>query len=211
MYKFKRFLKRLLIFTIILAVLCIIFDLFMASITNKASLYHAKLLAYNSINGSLSETVADMNIDYDDIAFVTYGNDNEVKSVEMNTVYINKIKSKLVLDVNNYISKYEITKIGIPVGTFTGNDYLSGMGPKVEVEVQFGGCSVTDIKSEFYTAGINQTCHRINVVVSVEVYVYSFGKRYIDSVECECSIAETVIVGSVPETYIDINKNNSEK
>ena len=82
------------------------------------------------------------------------------------------------------------------------------MGPKLDVEVQFGGCAVTDIISEFKSAGINQTCHRILVNVSVNIYVYEFGKNLTDTVECECCIAETVIVGAVPEAYVDFNKNN---
>lgn len=201
-------LRRFFIFFIILAILCITFDICMSSITTRASLYHAKLLAYNSINDAIIETMSKSQIDYNDLVTLNYDDDNNVRSIETNSEYINRIKATLVNGVNCYLSEYAITTIEIPIGTFTGNDYLSGMGPKVDVEVQFGGCAVTDMISEFKSAGINQTCHRILVKVSVNIYVYEFGKHLTDTVECECCIAETVIVGTVPEAYVDFNKNN---
>ena len=208
MQRFKFILIRFLIFFIIIAILCITFDICMSSITSRASLYHAKLMAYNSVNDAIIETLSNSQINYNDLVKLNYGEDNTVRSIETNSEYINKIKSTLVNGVNGYLSEYAITTIAIPIGTFTGNDYLSGMGPKLDVEVQFGGCAVTDIISEFKSAGINQTCHRILVNVSVNIYVYEFGKNLTDTVECECCIAETVIVGAVPEAYVDFNKNN---
>lgn len=208
MQRFKFILRRFLIFFIIIAILCITFDICMSSITSRASLYHAKLMAYNSVNDAIIETLSSSQINYNDLVKLNYGDDNTVRSIETNSEYINKIKSTLVNGVNSYLSEYAITTIAIPIGTFTGNDYLSGMGPKLDVEVQFGGCAVTDIISEFKSAGINQTCHRILVNVSVNIYVYEFGKNLTDTVECECCIAETVIVGAVPEAYVDFNKNN---
>ena len=203
MQRFKFILRRFLIFFIIIAILCITFDICMSSITSRASLYHAKLMAYNSVNDAIIETLSNSQINYNDLVKLNYGEDNTVRSIETNSEYINKIKSTLVNGVNGYLSEYAITTIAIPIGTFTGNDYLSGMGPKLDVEVQFGGCAVTDIISEFKSAGINQTCHRILVNVSVNIYVYEFGKNLTDTVECECCIAETVIVGAVPEAYVD--------
>ncbi len=208
MQRFKFILRRFLIFLIIIAILCITFDICMSSITSRASLYHAKLMAYNSVNDAIIETLSNSQINYNDLVKLNYGEDNTVRSIETNSEYINRIKSTLVNGVNSYLSEYAITTIAIPIGTFTGNDYLSGMGPKLDVEVQFGGCAVTDIISEFKSAGINQTCHRILVNVSVNIYVYEFGKNLTDTVECECCIAETVIVGAVPEAYVDFNKNN---
>ena len=208
MQRFKFILRRFLIFLIIIAILCITFDICMSSITSRASLYHAKLMAYNSVNDAIIETLSNSQINYNDLVKLNYGEDNTVRSIETNSEYINRIKSTLVNGVNSYLSEYAITTIAIPIGTFTGNDYLSGMGPKLDVEVQFGGCAVTDIISEFKSAGINQTCHRILVNVSVNIYVYECGKNLTDTVECECCIAETVIVGAVPEAYVDFNKNN---
>ena len=208
MQRFKFILRRFLIFFIIIAILCITFDICMSSITSRASLYHAKLMAYNSVNDAIIETLSNSQINYNELVKLNYGEDNTVRSIETNSEYINRIKSTLVNGVNSYLSEYAITTIAIPIGTFTGNDYLSGMGPKLDVEVQFGGCAVTDIISEFKSAGINQTCHRILVNVSVNIYVYEFGKNLTDTVECECCIAETVIVGAVPEAYVDFNKNN---
>lgn len=205
---FFRIVKRIILIIVILLVGgFIFFDLYCASMTGKVALSHSKLVVQNIINESLYNSVAESGISYDDMANIKYDDNGNVKAIETNSSQINLLKSYLVKDVNEYISNYDVAEVGIPIGTFTGSDYLSGMGPEIDVSVQFSGVAVTEIFSEFTSAGINQTCHRIVVKTQVEISVITLGKRFNDSVENECCIAETVIVGTVPETYADIIKN----
>lgn len=200
--------KRMFIILVIFSVgLFVFFDLYCASMTGEVALKHSELTVQNIINESLYRSATESGIEYDDMVYIKYDDSGNVRSIETNSAQINLLKSYLIKDINEYISKYEVTEVGIPLGTFTGSDYLSGNGPEINVSVQFGGCAVTDIISEFKSAGINQTCHRIIVKTEVEISVITLGKRLSSSVKNECCIAETVIVGSVPETYADIIKN----
>ena len=205
---FFRIVKRIILIIVILLVGgFIFFDLYCASMTGNVALSHSKLVVQNIINESLYNSVAESGISYDNMANIKYDDNGNVKAIETNSSQINLLKSYLVKDVNEYISNYDVAEVGIPIGTFTGSDYLSGMGPEIDVSVQFSGVAITEIFSEFTSAGINQTCHRIVVKTQVEISVITLGKRLSDSVENECCIAETVIVGTVPETYADIIKN----
>lgn len=205
-----RLIRRFLFILIsVFIILLILLDKYVSPITNRVSLNHAKLIAYNSINNSINEAMSKIDAGYEDMTTVTYDSDRNVKSIETNSAEINRIKTELVKKVSEDISQYEITSVGVPIGTLTGNDFLSGLGPEIDVSVQYGGCVVTDVISEFISAGINQTLHRIVVNVSVDIYIISFGKNLSDTVDCECCIAETIIVGNIPDTYIDVNKNNS--
>ena len=206
--RFFRIVKRIILITVIFLVVgFVFFDLYCASMTGNVALNHSKLIVQNIINESLYRSVAESGISYDDMANIRYDDNGNVRSIETDSAQINLLKSYLVKDVNEYISKYDVTEVGIPIGTFSGSDYLSGMGPEIDVSVQFSGVAVTEIFSEFTSAGINQTCHRIVVKTEVEISVITLGKRLDDRVTNECCIAETIIVGTVPETYADIIKN----
>lgn len=206
--RFLKIVKRIIFITVILSVGgFVFFDLYCASMTGNVALNHSKLVVQNIINESLYNSVAESGIQYGDMTNIKYDDRGDVKAIETNSAQINLLKSYLVKDVNEYISRYDVTEVGIPIGTFTGSDYLSGMGPEIGVSVQFSGVAVTDIFSEFTSAGINQTCHRIVVEIEVEISVITLGKHLKDKVTNECCIAETVIVGTVPETYADIIKN----
>ena len=206
--RFLKIVKLIIFITLILSVGgFVFFDLYCASMTGNVALNHSKLVVQNIINESLYNSVAESGIQYGDMTNIKYDDRGDVKAIETNSAQINLLKSYLVKDVNEYISRYDVTEVGIPIGTFTGSDYLSGMGPEIGVSVQFSGVAVTDIFSEFTSAGINQTCHRIVVEIEVEISVITLGKRLKDKVTNECCIAETVIVGTVPETYADIIKN----
>ena len=204
---FKKIKRIFVIMTIFFVVLFVFFDLYCAPMTGNVALNHSKLIVQNIINDTLSKSVIESDIKYDDMFDIKYDNNGNVKAIETNSAQMNLLKSYLVKDINEYIMSYEVEEVGIPIGTFTGSDYLSGMGPEIDVSVQFSGVAVTDVYSEFISAGINQTCHRIIVKIVVEIYVISLGKRLSGKVENECCIGETVIVGTVPETYADIIKN----
>ena len=203
-----RVIKRTILITIVFFVIVFIFfDLYCAPMTGNVALNNYKFVFKNIKHDSLYKSVIESDIDYDDMVNIKYDENGIVKAIETNSAQINLLKSYLVKDVNEYIMDYEVTEVGIPIGTFTGSDYLSGMGPEIDVSVQFSGVAVTDVFSEFESAGINQTCHRIVVKTEVDICVITLGKRLGGRVENECCIAETVIVGTVPETYADIIKN----
>lgn len=86
-------------------------------------------------------------------------------------------------------------------GNFTGNNLLAGCGPEVKVKVIPIGTVTTDFKTEFVSAGINQTRHRVYLTVYCTMYVAAplVGEEVI--VSNEVVVAETVLIGDVPEFY----------
>lgn len=205
MRTFRKILRKFLIYLVITCLFFVVINIYVSPITNRIALSHAKLLAYNEINNSISETMSGIDVDYDDMVTIKYDDEMNVKSIETNSKSINMVKTYIIQSMTKKIAKYDMTTIYIPIGSFTGNDFLSGMGPDISITVQFGACATTDVMNEFNSAGINQTCHRLLIKVTVEILVISFGYNLTDSVDCECCIAETVIVGKLPETYININ------
>ena len=65
------------------------------------------------------------------------------------------------------------------------------------------------LKRNLFHLGINQTVHRIYLDVECNVSVDSIINYKISSIETDILIAETVIVGGVPETYYNIGEISS--
>ena len=91
--------------------------------------------------------------------------------------------------------------LSIPLGTLTGSNLLAGRGPHIRVRTQSVGTATARFDNQFSSSGINQTRHRIILDVDVHVSILLPGLTTYTKVSNEISVAETVIVGGVPETY----------
>ena len=81
-----------------------------------------------------------------------------------------------------------------------------GKGPEIPVDIIMLTSSRTDYKNVLETASINQTKHQILLRVIVDVDVLVPWETVSTQVECDVLIAETVIVGTVPDTYFNLEK-----
>ena len=62
--------------------------------------------------------------------------------------------------------------------------------------------SDASFSSNFTQAGINQTLHQLNMSVSVDVTVLVLGQTTEFTVSSQVVVAETIIVGQVPDTFL---------
>lgn len=152
------------------------------------------------LNDSVCEFLEEKGIDYADLAAVTY-KESEVSSVNINTIAINNLKSGIVSLIQKRIGESESVKLNIPVGTVIGNEFTVNRGPDIKADMKMSGYAKSELLSDFSSAGINQTLHRIILKVSVNVYLVMPWYRASSSVEAEFILAETLIVGKVPDAY----------
>ena len=99
------------------------------------------------------------------------------------------------------MSEVSTSELSIPVGTLTGSTLLAGRGPCIRVRMQAVGSADASLRNAFSAAGINQTRHQILLHVDVYTGILLPGFTASTKVSNEIAVAETVIVGSVPETY----------
>ena len=97
----------------------------------------------------------------------------------------------------------------MPVGSLTGISLFSGRGFSLPVEVVAVGSAHGDFQSQFTSAGINQTRHRILLEVTVSVEILLPGETMQTEICPQVPIAETVIVGQVPDTYLGLPSSGS--
>ena len=119
---------------------------------------------------------------------------------------INFLKSTITLAVQEKVVNMGKRNVKIPIGTFSGTEILNGRGPKIPLHVTMTGSVVTDFKSEFIEAGINQTKHRLYLNISTNVFALIPGFPVNTSINTDIIVAETVIVGEVPSFFADFSK-----
>ena len=98
----------------------------------------------------------------------------------------------------------DMTRVSIPVGNLLGGTLLSGRGPRLKLDILSVTNVVTSFRNDFTSAGINQTRHRIIMDVEVTLEVMLGNERGTDTVNTEVNVAETVIVGAVPNMYASL-------
>lgn len=148
------------------------------------------------------------NIDYSNIIKIEKNENNNV--VKTDVVVINKIASDIALEAEKQFKELENETIQIPMGAITGNKYLAGSGPNINIKVIPTGNILTEIKNEFESKGINQTIYRIYLELTCKVSVVTQYKTIEDEVVNQVLLVETVIVGNVPEAYYNLEGMRQE-
>ena len=174
-------------------------------------------LAVTRVTGSVNRLVAsavNSAIESGEIQYanlITFEKDNEgnIAALQSNMAEFNRLQSKITQDVLMRLSETGSTELSIPVGTLLGSALLAGRGPKFKVRMQTVGSCTTHFENQFTDAGINQTTHRILLFVDVSVSIMLPGFRTSTKVSNAFSVAETVIVGAVPESYTYFDSGNT--
>ena len=160
--------------------------------------YAARLMT-DSIAQVLEETDCQDN----DFIEIVYDDNGNVIAVETLSAQINQLQSTLLSAVQTKLDACRNTELEVSLGTTTGIWLFAGRGPHVSVRLMpIGNASIT-LVSELESAGINQTCHTIRAEVKAEVQAAALFSRTTAEVTFQYLIAETMIVGNVPETYLE--------
>ena len=156
-----------------------------------------------------SVNVYSENFKYDDIINIEKDADGNITMIRSDTVKQNYLASQVVLKCDERLSELEDLGVKIPLGYLTNNVMFYNMGPKITVKMQQVGNITTSYESEFQSAGINQTRHKIylNLTTTMRVIV-PFNSKEVQ-VTCQIPVSDTIIVGKIPETSINMNGSNS--
>lgn len=169
--------------------------------------YRSQLTAVEAANRGVEEVVAS----FGETALVEVSReDGQVQSVEVKMQAVNQLKLQVTDRILQNLQEAGRDRIQIPIGSLLGNGLLSGTGPALTYRFLPEGSVSTRIVSSFESCGINQTRHQI--LLSVEVRAAAILSRYRVEVEAptEYVLAETVLVGSVPENYTNVLTDSQE-
>lgn len=143
---------------------------------------------------------------YADFVTLHYGEDGSVASLETNTANIACITGDIIDAVTDALCTDNKLTVNIPAGNLSGGALFTGRGPNISVQIAISPKITCNIQNEFYESGINQTLHRIVACVETEIYALIPASPQKITVTTKYCIAETIIIGKVPDAYTKINR-----
>ena len=153
-------------------------------------------------NDAIARQIEIGDIAYDRIVFFEKDLDGRITALKTNMSEVNRLKTEILDIINDKILALDTSDIGIPLGSLFIPELLSGKGPAIPVHILSIRNSDANFVSEFSQAGINQTLHRLNMEVSIDVAVLVLGETSSFTMTSQVVVAETVIVGDVPQTFL---------
>ena len=150
---------------------------------------------------AVNEAIESGEITYDQLISFEKDNDGKITAVHSNMAACNRLQVEILDIILARIDQVSARELSIPVGSLTGSALLAGRGPRIKVRMESVGSSSARFENEFSSAGINQTNHRIVLHIDVSVAILLPGFTTATEVSNAVTVAETVIVGTVPDTY----------
>lgn len=176
---------------------------------NQLCLNEAKSVATQIVHETIDEVMEKYG--YNDLVTLVKDKEGKIVSMQANIAIINKIISQISLKIQDKIDNTPNRDIYIRLGSFTGIKLLSGRGPKVPIRISSIGNINTEVMSEFTSTGINQSIHRIFTNITCKIEVLTPFNTISNEIEEKIILAENVIIGNIPENYLDIGKLLGEK
>lgn len=179
--------------------------LYLKRISGQIAVSDASDIMIMQVNAAVNQVLLEG--DYDSDAFVRLEKNDagEISAISSNMARINALSAQLLDRVIGLTENRTIT-VSIPAGNLTGMNLLMGRGPGVPVEILVLTSSHVEFRNQIVTAGINQTKHQISLLVIVDIDVLVPWGTESTQVCTEVLIADTVLVGQVPETYLNFDQ-----
>ncbi len=190
----------LLVLVTIFFVLCFA-EMRIRPIVNEAAKSRARSYASEVINLSVTNTLAKSS----PLVSVSSG-EYGVASVETDIASLSQLRAEAIKTLTGTLSDSQTMSFSVPLGNLSGSMLIAGRGIPIEIRLVPIGDVTADIRTEFIESGINQTLHKISMRVRVTLNVLTAGSAVKLEVASDITLAETVIVGKVPDAYTAINR-----
>ncbi len=161
----------------------------------------AEVLSADAVCTAVERVLEQKKYTYGDLVKLNCDSEGAVKSIESNSAEFNRIKVCVLDELTEEISKIHSNDIDIPLGVFTGITVLSNDGPLININFNITGSFNIEILSTFESTGVNQTVHRIRLIITSKIITTSLDYSGDIVFNTDFEIAQTVIVGDIPNYY----------
>ena len=211
----KSFGRRLIRITAVLLIIAIGFLLLFRKRYNEPirELSETQIMNATSdlINDAIDQQIEAGDIHYDRIVYFEKDLNGRITALKTNMSEVNRLKTCTLNIINDEILALDTSDIGVPLGSIFLPELFSGRGPIIPVQIISIRNSDAYFTSNFTQAGINQTLHQLSMSVLVDVSVLVLGQTASFTVTSEVVVAETIIVGDVPDTFFQTGGNYGSK
>ena len=158
--------------------------------------------ASDLINDAILKQIMEGQIQYDRIVYFEKDLNGRITALKTNMAEVNRLKTETLNIINDEIMAQDSEHLGVALGSLVLPEFFSGKGPDIPVRILAIRNSDANFQSEFTEAGINQTLQKLRMDVIVDVTILVLGQTETFTVSSQMVVAETIIVGDVPATYL---------
>lgn len=207
----KRVLRRILCLTAVLALLAVAVLLVLRTkyrkVLTELAQTQVKNVTSDLINDAVDREIAEGTIQYDRLVYFEKDLEGRITALKTNMGEINRLKTETLALINQEILDMDSSALGVPIGSLVLPEVFAGRGFSIPIEILTIRNSDASFSSYFSQAGINQTLQQMKMDVFVDVTVLILGSTESFTVTSQVVVAETVIVGQVPNTYLQTGGN----
>lgn len=163
-------------------------------------------VASDRINDAINAQIASGAVDYSRVVCLEKNTNGEITALRTNMAEINQLKAETLALLSEKLLEMDTEELKIPIGSILMPEFLAGKGPGLPIRVVALSTTDADFYSEFTSAGINQTLQRILLEIKICMNVLTPAGTESIEVASKIVVAETVIVGSVPDSYFQLGQ-----
>lgn len=161
-------------------------------------------MAVETLNRAVKESTQDT-VSYEELIAATLDEHGRVTMLQANTMRMNELAAQTALIAEKELNSWKNQFMEIPLGAAAGIRFLSGFGPRIAVQILPVGAVHASFDTEFETAGINQTRHKIFMLLRATVSLIIPTGSQVVEVESRVPVTESIIIGEVPQSFVDVN------
>lgn len=202
----QTYIRRSFAFFLIILTLALIIGIVMLKRITPSIKVACESRAKSVALGITNETVKEIlkEAEHESLVKLTYNTEGKIVGINADIVEMNRLSSEIASTIQDKLTNLEDITIKIPLAKLIGLNIFSGYGPKLKIKLVPYGNTLAEFNTEFVSEGINQTRHTIYIDIASTVNVIiPFNVGAVTSVT-RVTVAETVIVGDIPETYYNI-------
>jgi len=209
-HKLTKLKKKRIILTLIfiLTFLLVFLHFQFRPIVKEISLSRARIISTDAVNEAILEELSQNSESYINIIRIQKNENGELTAILSDMEKVNRLKSQVGLIIQNKLSELKSKNMKISLGTLSGLEMFNGMGPEVPFKISIAGSVITEFKSTFKDAGINQTIYQIYLNIHTRIGVMVPGCTCSEDFSTNALVSETVILGAVPRVYSGNGKMN---
>ena len=208
---FQRLIRGLLILSVIMIAAFLFFRHKYRSEIRGLAETQVRNTTSDLINDAIDKQIETGNIRYDRMVYFEKDLNGRITALKTNMSEVNRLKTDILNIINDEILALDTSDLGIPLGSLVLPEFWSGRGPEIPLNILSIRNSDASFTSSFTEAGINQTLQQLNMYVSVDVAVLVLGQTNYFTVSSQVVVAETIIVGQVPDTFLQTGGNYGSK
>ncbi len=205
----KKWMRRMLLAALLLTALLLLIDQNFRPIVFSLAEARCAAMATRALNGALTEAL-DGGINYEDLMNVRMDEKGQVALLSANTMRMNLLADRAGDAALRKLEAVSNQQVSVPLGAALGMTLLAGSGPGIPISIVPIGSVQTNFETEFEACGINQTRHKVFLQLSASIRIVIPTGAKTTNVTANMLVAESIIVGKVPESFVGYNLNSDE-